>query len=89
MSGLFAEAVSTGALTTTTPVADLTVGYALALQGPLQVEKLTVHAPPGLVDSKAIARLVVDGLLVGWGADAAMVAEARRVTATRRDAKSS
>ncbi len=77
LSALFAQAIASGALRRDLAPGATAAAFALALQGPLQVAKLTVHAPAGLIDSEGITASVVDALLVGWGADPALVAAAR------------
>lgn len=57
---------------------DRTVVLAAALNGVLQVGKLA-RWDAELLDSSRLARVLIDDLVVGWGADASLLAEAHTV----------
>jgi AcrR family transcriptional regulator len=68
VSALFVAAIAEGALRSDLNPATATLAFVLAMQGPLQVDKLAVHAPPGMLDADTLVDTVVDTLLLGWGA---------------------
>jgi AcrR family transcriptional regulator len=73
----FAVAAEVGALRPADPM-DRTIVLAAALNGVLQVGKLA-RWDPDLLDGARLGRLLLDDLMIGFGADPALLAEAHAV----------